>query len=174
MSTDQLDDRALVRAFQRGDQLALQQLVIRHQDRLFRLARGWLADESMAADATQEVFVRSLNGLTRFRFGAEPFTWFYQTLRNVCRELNRAKPVAESFEQIDPAPGPESWTIATDHMARLRNLVDALPERQREVVYLRIFEGMDVSATARAMRCRAGTVKALLSQARTRLKAQWQ
>ncbi|MEM6819680.1 MAG: sigma-70 family RNA polymerase sigma factor [Pseudomonadota bacterium] len=174
MSANQLDDRALVRAFQRGDQEALELLVMRHQDRLFRLARGWLVDESMATDATQEVFVRSLKGLTRFRFGAEPFTWFYQTLRNVCREFNRARPVAESFEQIDLTPGPESKTIAADHMARMQRLVAQLPERQREVVYLRIFEDMDVSDTARAMRCRVGTVKALLNQARTRLKEQWQ
>ena len=54
--------------------------------------------------------------------------------------------------------------------ARVRQLVANLPDRQREVVMLRLFEDLSVRETANAMGCREGTVKALLHKARQRLQ----
>ena len=52
----------------------------------------------------------------------------------------------------------------------MRALVARLPERQREVVVLRVFESLSVAETAAAMGCRQGTVKALLHKAMARLR----
>jgi RNA polymerase sigma-70 factor (ECF subfamily) len=70
----------------------------------------------------------------------------------------------------DPAAVPERDVAKYESARRVRRLVEKLPERQREVVLLRIFEDMSVKETARSMGCREGTVKALLHKATAKLK----
>ena len=53
---------------------------------------------------------------------------------------------------------------------KVRDIVARLPERQRDVVLLRVFEELSVEATAKAMHCRPGTVKALLHKALQRMR----
>lgn len=164
-------DNELVRRFQRGDIDAFDTVVRRYQDRICRMAAVWLHDEQYSVDVAQEVFLRGFKGLRSFRSRSALFTWLYRTTRNVCREQNRSKTAAPlDFEPIDALANPESQ-VSRQHAAReVRELVAALPERQQEVVLLRVFEEMSVRDAARAMGCREGTVKALLHQAMTRLK----
>ena len=175
MNMDDASDADLVRQFKSGDTAAFDAIVLRFQDRVFRLASVWLHDEQSAADATQEVFVRGFRGLQRFRFRSAPFTWLYRTTKNVCREFNRqkrAEPI--SSEPASPDDAPDREVAANDGARRLRRLVAELPERQRDVVVLRIFEDLSVRETATAMGCREGTVKALLHKATRGLKTRIQ
>ena len=171
MTEDGESDAELVRRFQRGDGDALDSLVRRHQDRLFRLATVWLQQDQYAADVVQEVFLRSIGGLAAFRFRSAPFTWLYRATRNVCHEYNRRRrtePLA--VEPDDPSPGVEQQVARSEAARQVRNMLADLPERQREVVLLRVFEDLSVRDTARAMGCREGTVKALLHKATNRLR----
>ncbi len=173
MSPEETSDEELVRRFRAGDEDAFDAIVRRFQDRIFRLASVWLYDGQHAADATQEVFVRGFEGLRRFRFQAAPFTWLYRTTRNVCREYNRRRRLEPlPGETRDGALGPEQSAVSEDAARRVRRLVAGLPERQREVVLLRIFEDLSVRETAKAMACREGTVKALLHKATANLRKQ--
>lgn len=168
---DVSSDAELVRRFQHGDLAAFDALVHRFQDRVYRLALVWLYDPQHAPDASQEVFLRAFKGLKGFRFRSAPFTWLYRATRNVCSEINRKRP-AEPLENepTDPAMSADKQ-IAGEQAARwVRELVAALPPRQREVVVLRLFEELSVEATASAMGCRPGTVKALLHKAMHKLK----
>ena len=171
MSMDDSSDVDLVKKFRSGDPTAYDAIVRRFQDRVFRLACVWLYDEQSAADATQEVFVRGFKGLRAFRFRSAPFTWLYRTTRNVCSEFNRVR-VAEPLdaEPHDPGSAPEKEVSAHEAARQVRRLVERLPERQREVVMLRIFEDLSVRETAQLMGCREGTVKALLHKATAKLK----
>lgn len=163
----------MLKRFRDGDRDAFQSFVLRHQDRIFRLAQVWLYDADRAEDAAQEAFTRAMAGVAAFRFRAAPFTWLYRTLRNVCHELNRER----RHEVLEPEDLPAraddaGQRIDAARAARdVRRLVADLPERQREVVVLRVFESMSVAETAAAMRCREGTVKALLHKAMTRLRS---
>ena len=171
IGSNEESDKELVRRFQRGDIDAFDTLVRRYQDRICRMAAVWLQDEQHSVDVAQEVFLRGFKGLRSFRFRSALFTWLYRTTRNVCREQNRRKTAAPlDFEPIDALANPESL-VSQQHAAReVRELVSALPERQQEVVLLRVFEEMSVRDTAKAMGCRDGTVKALLHKAMKRLK----
>ena len=165
-------DDDLVRRFQRGDEVAFSTFVGRHQDRLFRLARLWLADSQDAPDVVQEVLMRSYTGLMRFAFRAQPTTWLVRTTRNVCREFNRRRPLMTVSMAAEPVA---KGTPEQDHSRRqetdeVHRLVARLPDRQRDVVVLRLFEELSVADTARIMGCRPGTVKALLHKAVQRLK----
>jgi len=171
---ESVSDRELVKRFQRGDEQAFESLVQRHQDRIYRLARARLYARHEAADAAQDVFLRAYKGLRGFLFTAEPFTWLYRTMLNVCNEYNRRSKrnvrlqeglVAEGVNEAGDEDGNE-----TSDMNKIRRLVGQLPPRQQEVVMLRIFEDLSVEDTARAMNCRPGTVKALLHKAMNSLR----
>lgn len=166
-------DASLVRRYQRGDAAAFSRFVLRHQDRVFRFARALLWRREDADDVTQEVFLRSLSGLQRFLFLSEPSTWLLKVTRNVCREHNRR---LRQHEDLHRMTVDEDAALATDDVGaedyrRLRLAVRSLPERQREVVVLRMFEDLSVRDTAIAMGCREGTVKAHLNKAVGNLRA---
>lgn len=167
----QPDDAQLVRRYQAGDAAACNTLLARHQDRLFRLALGWLANPDDAQDAVQEVFIRSLKGLAAFRFRAAPATWFYRTCRLVCHEHNRRRR-HEPIDREPAAPGSDPAELEQRRQVhtRVHAALGGLTERQRDVVLLRKFEGLSVRETAAIMRCREGTVKALLHKAMAALR----
>ena len=172
MKWDDYSDVELVRQFKTGNTAAFDAIVLRFQDRIYRLAAVSLYDEQYAADVTQEVFVRSYKGLRSFRFRAQPFTWLYRTTKLVCHEFNRRR----SNDSLDHEPGdtselPERIVADRERARRVRLLVADLPERQREVVLLRIFEDLSVKETAKALGISEGTVKANLHKATTNLEA---
>ena len=172
MNWEDLSDADLVKHFKAGSSAAFDAIVLRFQDRIYRLASTMLTDAQQAADATQEVFLRSHKGLRRFRFRAEPFTWLYRTTRLVCHELNRQKPAKSLAHELpDTGNQPEALVDELVCALRVREIVADLPERQREVVMLRMFEDLSVRDTARTMGCREGTVKALLHKATAKLEA---
>jgi RNA polymerase sigma-70 factor (ECF subfamily) len=175
MNLNDASDEELVRQFCAGESLAFDLLVRRFQDRVFRLACVWLYDEQHAADVAQEVFLRSHKGLRSFRFRSGVFTWLYRATRNVCHEFNRRRrtlPLDDELhkQQVDKSAEPDGLASRSETVSAIRKLVSALPQRQREVVMLRIFEDLSVRETAQTMGCREGTVKALLHKATTALR----
>ena len=163
-------DEDLVRRFQKGEQRAFEDFVKRHQHRIFRLCTNFVRPEVDPADACQEVFVRAYTGLPRFRFGAKPFTWLYGTAKNVCRELNRkVRSNSLPIGELELA-APES-DATTPNFKVIKALVQQLPERQRDVVLLRMFEDLSVAETAASLGVRPGTVKAHLHKAVANLKS---
>lgn len=162
-------DKELVRQFLAGDQNAFTEFIQRHQDRIYRLACARLYQQEDAVDAAQEAFLRAYRGFGRFRFKAEPFTWLYKTLDNVCNEFNRrtvrdrkmGQKIAEQNTITDNAPDGAEHI----HMQQIRQLTLQLPKRQCEVVLLRIFEGMSIEETAKTLDSKPGTIKANLNKA---------
>lgn len=171
MNPNDATDEQLVQQFRDGDAFAFELLIRRHQDRIFRLASVWLYDEQHATDVAQEVFLRGHKGLRSFRFRSSVFTWLYRTTRNVCHEHNRQRRLHElDTEPVDISASPSHSAMRTETTQRVRKLVAVLPQRQREVVMLRIFEGLSVREAALTMGCREGTVKALLHKASAKLR----
>lgn len=166
-------DDALVRRARKGDDSAYTLLVERYQDRLFRLAKAMLYRSEFAEDAAQEVFIRAYTGLGRFRFGSSVYTWLYATLRNVCREYNRRETTARqtiASELSDASADPARIVDASERLDSVMEKIRGLPDRQRDVVLLRVFEGLSVAETARILRCREGTVKTHLHRAMLALR----
>ena len=170
MEETEPSDRQLIKRFQRGDLAAFDQFILRHQDRLTRVAATSLYVNSHVEDAVQEVFLRAYKGLSGFRFGAEPFTWMYRTLKNVCQEMNRKNDHSSNEETVEPkgdnlTPSAGAKLDSDRNAAKIREIITTLPPQQREVVVLRLFEDFSVAQTSRIMGCRPGTVKAHLHKA---------
>lgn len=129
---------------------------------VFRAARLASGDTGTAEEATQEAFARALARWKRL--GGEPWVvgWVMTTALNLVRRKRRPAPL--------PYPGETDGTNQ-DAAARVdleRAILD-LPSRQRTAVCLYYLLDLTVKDVATVMGCRDGTVKALLSQARSRL-----
>lgn len=180
MSLTELNDRNLVKQFQKGNGAAFECFIRRHQDRLMRIALVSLYASKDAEDAVRETFLIAYSGLSSFRFSAEPFTWLYRTLKNVASEFNKKylkqQDSGSGYNQEAPDDvedlGDELGdALAARNMAiKVRALIDSLSPQQREVVLLRVFEEFSVQQTAKILGCREGTVKANLHKAMNNLR----
>src|SRR3954453_16951871 len=76
-------DLPLVDRFRAGERAAFDELVRRHQQALWRLARRYVKNDADAADVVQQTFVRAFRGLARFRAAATVRTWMYRIAINL-------------------------------------------------------------------------------------------
>ncbi len=179
------DDQALVRAAQKGDMKAFEELVARHRDRVFSRAYSIVRNEDDALDLSQEAWVRAWQRLRQFQGQSSFSTWVTRIVINVCLDWlrQRKRLDAESIEQwADELGGIEQlMPIQTVNptegieRAELRKRIDEalgqLSDAHRLVLILHEFEGMKYRQIAKLMRCSLGTVMSRLFYARRRMAA---
>src|ERR1700732_3890254 len=95
------DDRELVRRAQGGDKEAYEELVHRHQHRVFAVAGGILRRREDVEDIAQQVFVKAYFSLKRFDQRAAFSTWLYKITVNECWDLLRKKKVRPLVYESD-------------------------------------------------------------------------
>ena len=141
-------DDELVRRAREGEADALARLVERHHEMAFRVALGYTRDPDLAADVTQNAFVKAMRGLARFRGEARFRTWLMSIVANEARsELRRQGRRRESaLDEAPPVRGKatpvDEEVIGRQEEGRARELVARLPEKQRLAVLLRVDEGL--------------------------------
>ena len=141
-------DEELVQRVRKGDEQAMNVLVDRHHGVVFRTCAAILSDEDLAADASQNSFLKAFRTIERFRGEAAFRTWLLAIAGNEARGLLRkAKRRREDrFEDLDmlPAVGndPSVEVTLRSEVERVREVLADLPEKQRLSVTLRIFEGL--------------------------------
>jgi len=86
-----LSEKTLIRAAQRQDHDAFEQLVRRYDRSVLRVALHLLRSEEDARDAYQEIFLRTYRSLNSFRFQCSFHTWLYRVATNVCLDFLRRK-----------------------------------------------------------------------------------
>ena len=121
-------DRELVRRAQRGDRVAFELLVERHQHRLFTLAARLLGSVDDAADAVQETLVRAWLALPRFRGEARFSTWLYR----ICLNSVHDQRVRASPRELSPERDPSDLADERDAFAE-RELAGELQRALAEV-----------------------------------------
>lgn len=120
-----------------------------------------------AADLTAQVFVQALQNLHRYqpRQSASFRIWLYTIARNLLRDSwRRYRPKGDLPELIDGAPGPEEIAIHRTEMAEFRVALGALPERQREIVELRL-SGLSMREIAEIQDSSENAIKTAQSRA---------
>src|SRR5688500_360081 len=120
-------EAALLRAGQRGDLAALDQLFAGNKHALFTLCYGILGRVEDAEDAVQETFLRALRGLSSFRGDARFRSWLFRIALNVCLRWKAARRDTEPFDE-GHAPGPDvsPEAVAMAHL-RLTEALSCLP-----------------------------------------------
>src|SRR5258707_12704021 len=84
-------DLALVRALQAGEDRALETLMDRHQEGVFRFVFRHISNEADAIELTQDAFVRAYFNIGKFRPTAKFVTWLYHIALNLCRDHSRSQ-----------------------------------------------------------------------------------
>lgn len=169
-------DAALVRRYLGGERGAFAELLLIHEKRIARLVwrlLGWRGD---VADVVQEVFIRCLENLARFRFESSFATWLTSIAVNECRRRNRRRWRWRAFwrrarrEPISPHPAADASPLAAERSQRVRDAVRALAVKYREVIVLRYLEGLEVEEIGRALGLSRSAVDVNLHRARQQLR----
>ncbi len=177
------DDRELVRRAQSEDQEAYEELIRRHQHRVFAVAGGILRRREDVEDIAQQVFVKAYFSLKRFDQRAAFSTWLYKITVNECWDLLRKKKVRplvyesdlseEQARQVGAAEekdgGGPDVSERLEARQRVERLLDGLDERDRTMLILKEVEGFAVEEIARILDLNANTVKVRLFRARRRI-----
>jgi RNA polymerase sigma-70 factor, ECF subfamily len=153
---------------------ALELLLPRYRDRVFRLALSMLRNRSEAEDVTQDIFLRLWRALPGYSGKAALSTWIYAISRNACLSQLRKRHPQVSLDDPDMQLDPEVAALAAPSteepaVASVTRLLESLPQRYREVVTLFYMEDRSCEQTAAALGLPIGTVKALLHRARRRM-----
>lgn len=173
-------EQELIRKCKAGDARFYEPLVRAYEPAGMRVAMGMMGNPDDARDALQEAFVKVYENLARFDL-ARPFRpWFFQILRNQCRDMLRSRAARFRVETLDervelrvadPEKGPERHRQR--HAARelLWMALERVSDEHREILVLKELEGLRYGEIARILGIPEGTVASRLYHARRALKA---
>ena len=150
---------SLIRAAQRGDQDAFEQLVRAHDQSVLRLAMNLLRSPEDARDVYQEAFLRVYRNLHSFRFDCSFHTWLYRIVTNICLDQLRKRQVRKEESAVVETPGgpvdrmdvfeeeaahanPERTVWNRELQRRIENALHDLTPRERMVFELRHYQGL--------------------------------
>jgi len=167
--------------FRRGDPDVFRRVVEELSPRLLSLLRCYALDPEDALDLLQQTWTRAFEQRLSFSGRGSLTGWIMAVGRNLALDAVRARrgrpkaaatqATAQHADWIPAGRDPADREMERVELGRALNdaLLD-LPERQRDVVVLRLIEGLSVRDTAHRMDCAEGTVKATLHHALTSLK----
>ena len=182
------DEKELIRAAQRGDPDAFEQLVRSYDQNVLRMAFNLLHSEEDARDIYQEVFLRVFRNLPRFRFECSFSTWLYRIVANLCLDQIRKRKVRkESSPAVETASGevdrlqfiperradvdPQRQLMSTEVKIRINEVLDELTPRERIVFQMRHFQGMRLRAIGEALGVTEEAAKNCLFRATQKMRA---
>ncbi|HGY92572.1 MAG TPA: sigma-70 family RNA polymerase sigma factor [Planctomycetes bacterium] len=144
---------------------------------LWKQAFGFLADAAEAEDLAQETIMKLMHAKKKGHPIARPKAWCRRVLANLCRDhLRREKRRFAAHEALEQKarspkrPGPLSTLEQSELRGRLAESLSRLSPREREVFVLKDLEELPTTEVAEALELQPSSVRALLSQARKRLR----
>jgi RNA polymerase sigma-70 factor, ECF subfamily len=183
-------DLDLLERLRAGDEGAFVTLVARHQAALLRLAGSFVPSQAVAEEVVQDTWLAVLRGLAGFEGRSSFKTWLFRVLVNRARTAgvreHRSVPTGRAEPAVDPArfdatghwaAPPQHWVDDADDRldalalaGQLRDAMDRLPPRQREVVILRDVEGLSGEEVCDVLGVSGGNQRILLHRGRSRLR----
>ena len=178
-------DDALVMRARNGDREAFSELVVRHQQRVWRVCRQYVGADD-ADSAAQDTLVKAYTNLESFDGRSAFTTWLTRIAINTSLdELRRRRREGlkvdvgddeEGYDILagvaDDTAGPLDRTIQRQAVERLAVLERGLPDRQREIFRLRFYAELELEEIAGALDVHVGTIKTQLHRAVHRLRAE--
>lgn len=178
---DMAVDAELVVAALAGDQTAYADLMRRHREAVYRLARLHAGDDGEAMDLTQEAFIAAFVALRRFDPERSFRAWLLRIALNKCRDWSRrrkvrrmltfALPIEEAATIADPAPDPEAAFHSAAAVARIQGAIRDLPTNLKEPLILCAIEGMSQDEAALLLGVSRKSVETRIYRARQKLSA---
>ena len=164
-----LTDSRLVEQARNGDRRAYEELVRRHQDRVFRFALYMLPSWQDAEDVSQDTFVEAYKGLKRFRGDASFGTWILAIARTRIAYWYRSRRPEDPVDEVPEIPVGGSGSSLITQM-EIRSAVARLPETYREIIVLKYVNELDMQEIAAATGLSLTAVGVRLHRARNMLR----
>ena len=158
-----------------GSNDAFSELVTLYGRRIYYAVYSFLHNVDDAADIVQEVFLRAYKNIGSFDTERAFYPWLYRIARNLC--INLVKRASRRDTELPPEelvaskmPDPAAELLKREEMAELRDALAKLPEKHREIINLKAFQGCSYAEMAEILDIPIGTVMSRLYTARLRLR----
>lgn len=152
------DDRTLIKEYLSGNEKAFEVLLMRHKDRIYRAIHMKVRDTALAQDIFQEAFIKVVNTLKSGNYNEEGkfLPWAMRIAQNLVidhfRKANKVRLISESSSMRDDFNIFHTLKLEDDNVQdemtkteleeQVLELVEELPDTQRDILQMRIFKGM--------------------------------
>ena len=162
-------DHELIQNFQDGDLNALETLVLRHKDKMYTSILFLVKDKYLAEDIFQDVLIKIIDTIRGGRYTEEGkfLPWAMRIAHNLCvdhfRKVKRTPSIKTSddrdiFEVINfTEEGADEKMMKRQSHDKVRQMLDLLPEDQREVIILRHYADLSFKEIASLTNCSINT-----------------
>lgn len=163
LDTSQMTDNGLVEAYVNGNNKAFDELLKRHQTKLFAYIMRIVSDADLANDIFQETFVKVITNIRQGKYvdTGKFSAWLMRIAHNMIidhfRQAKAEKTIStdeESSTVLNCAElaeaSIEDCMVNTQIHDDVRRIIDALPENQREVLKMRFYQGLSFKEIAEA------------------------
>ncbi len=169
MDVLKLNDQQLIVKYLEGSDKAFEVLLNRHKDKIYTSIYLFVKDRDLAEDIFQDVFIKIIRTLRNGKYNHEGkfLQWAMRISYNMCVDhfrKNKKKTKVSATETFDifdvlesPEDNKETSIIKSQLHQRVRELVDQLPEEQREVVILRHYADMSFKEISQLTRVSINT-----------------
>jgi len=182
---DSRDEAELISASQKGDHDAFGSLMRLYKDRVFNTSLRFVGNWAIAEELTQDIFISVYRNIAGFKGESKFSTWLYRVTVNHAKNrigyLSR-KGYFKSDELSDNTGGDGEWALSgrvsnpgeyaedKELIGILMECFQKLSDKDRRIITLKDFEGLNYDEIAEVLNINLGTVKSRLSRARERLK----
>jgi RNA polymerase sigma-70 factor (ECF subfamily) len=169
MTVNPISDQDLIMLYLGGSERAFEELLLRHKQKIYGSIYLFVKDSTLAEDIFQEVFIKIIDTLRKGKYNHEGkfLQWALRISYNMCVDYfrrNKRKPkttTTDSFDIFDVLPlsdlNAEQIMVRDQTHDKIKDLLDLLPEEQREVVILRHYADMSFKEISKLTRVSINT-----------------
>jgi RNA polymerase sigma factor (sigma-70 family) len=175
----EVKDTTIIEEILKGDKQKYALLMRKYNQRLYRIAKGYLKDEATIEDVMQETYIKAYQKLSTFENRSEFATWLTRILINEClQRLKKLKRLTltdtneentETMNYTDHS-NPETQSLNKELKGLLETTIAQLPEKYRSIFIMREVEKMSVAETCEALEISESNVKVRLNRAKEMLR----
>jgi RNA polymerase sigma-70 factor (ECF subfamily) len=183
-----MDESELIRAAQRGEQRAFEELVRLYDRNVLRLALNLLRSPEDANDIYQETFLRVYKNLHTFRFDCSFHTWLYRIVTNLCLDALRKRKVRreenavvetgeglldrmDTVEEERAHGDPQRQLMSSQLRRRIESSLNGLTPRERAVFEMRHYQGLRLRTIGEMLGTSEEAAKNCLFRATQKMRA---
>lgn len=165
-----------------GNRVSFDILIRLYEKKVYRLCYRFFNNEDDALDATQEVFIKVYNYISKFEGRSNFNTWLYKICSNTCITISDKKKrekagllgIITDWFQSFTEKNPEEITINSIDQIHNKQIVSdclsKIPEKYRMPIILKDIEGLSLESISESLDVPVGTVKSRLNRGRTILQ----
>lgn len=181
----QLNDDELIVALQKQPPQAVQQFIDGFKERVYNTILGMVQNAEDAEELAQDVFIKALQTIDKFKGDSKLSTWLYRIAINTSLDHIKKKQRKKRFaflvsinndSEDNPAPSIPSfvhpgWQLENKELGeKLFKAIDQLAEKQKTALILNKVEGLSYEQTAQVMEMSVASIESLIFRARQNIK----